>query len=584
MIKDKIIQKVEEVSSARFGKGFTFRPGQKEAIIDILDSYYNTEVDTYILEAPTGSGKSLIAMICAAVIESAGDKGYILTSELALQDQYHQDFKRYGLKWGCIKGADTYQCVVNLMPFSLGECRIQKISYDQAEKLDCFGECGYLNNRKQSIQSNVSLLNYSYALIQRNYVEDQMQSRGAEPPFLQRDFVFCDEAHRIIDIVQGHFAPRINQDLMEAVKYLDAFQKKNGYGSSQIAPGLNSVTRLAEHENDKALLKTHLVSIYNALTTQRKKNAAMAEDSAKKFENWNAVPPEWRRALKSADFVKDVHCKVEDFIKIIAEVGTDKMVKTVNPSIKETNEIVFNCIEEGYMVDRYFSQKFGFKILMSATIGNPKYFMSAIGSKNVRFNRIKSHFNFTESPIYFMPRNRISYKNIDEKIPELAKHVTSILAKHPDLAGIIHSGSYSLGKRVYEELPLAVQKRIHLYEGSSSKMTAVGKLNQGNSVVMGPSLLEGLDLKDDMSRLQIFLKVPYPSMASNFVKEKMNYYPMWYRWKAETSISQGIGRSIRSSDDWAVTYFLDGCLQDILKDEYSFSKDFRERIINIETI
>jgi Rad3-related DNA helicase len=84
--------------------------------------------------------------------------------------------------------------------------------------------------------------------------------------------------------------------------------------------------------------------------------------------------------------------------------------------------------------------------------------------------------------------------------------------------------------------------------------------------------------------LQIFLKVPYPSLASNFVKEKMNHYPAWYKWKAEISVSQGIGRSVRSAEDWAVTYFLDGCLQDILRDEYAFSSDFRNRIINIDKI
>ena len=143
MKTEQITSRVEWVAKEKFGKDFEFRPGQKEAIIDILNTYYNTEVDTYILEAPTGSGKSLIAMICSAVLEQEKRTGYILTSEIMLQDQYAADFKRYKLKWGCIKGADTYQCAVNLMPFSLGECRIQKLSYEQAEDLPCFGECGY---------------------------------------------------------------------------------------------------------------------------------------------------------------------------------------------------------------------------------------------------------------------------------------------------------------------------------------------------------------------------------------------------------------------------------------------------------
>lgn len=584
MRREEIIEAVNDVAKRKFNANFEFRPGQREAIIDILDTYYNTEVDTYILEAPTGSGKSLIAMIASAVLEENHRKGYILTSELALQDQYHSDFKKYSLKWGCIKGADTYTCAVNLMPFSLGECRIQKLSYDQAEELDCFSACGYLQNRKKSILAPVSLLNYSYALIQRNYVEEQVLKRGGEPPFPQRDFVFCDEAHSLMDIVQGHFAPRINQDLIESVKFLDNFQRKNGYGNTQIEPQISSLVFLIEYENSKEILRDQLKKIYMLLSSQKGKDKLMQDDAAKRFDNWAAVPQDWRRALKYADFIKDVHCKVEDFLKIIESVGTSKMVKTVNVSARDTNEIIFNCVDEGFMVDKYFNQKFGFKVLMSATIGDPRYFMSAIGTRNVRFNRIKSHFNFEKSPIYFTPRNRVTYRNLDERVPVLVDYVINILRKHTETSGIIHSGSYSLAKRVWQELPVDLQRRVKLYEGTSEKINAVSQLATGNTIIMGPSLLEGLDLSEDMSRLQIFLKVPYPSLANNFVKEKMDQYPAWYRWRASIAVQQGVGRSVRSAEDWAITYFLDGCLQDILREELSFPPDFKNRIINIDKI
>lgn len=583
MHKEAIIANVEAVTRERFGKDFQYRPGQREAIIDILDSYYNSAIDTYILEAPTGSGKSLIAMIASSVLEKDNKKGYILTSELALQDQYNADFKRYGLNWGCIKGGNTYQCAVNFQPFSMGECRLQKLSYEQAEELDCFGECGYLQNRKKAIKSPVSLLNYSYALIQRNYVEDQQLKKGKLPPFEKRDFVFCDEAHGLIDIVQGHFAPRINQELIDAVKYLDSFQQKNGYGSAQLAPQINSVVFLMEYENDKSVVKDQLKTLYGYLLTQMQKNAIMSEGISKKYENWKNIPADHRKAMSSAEFTKDAFCKVDDFVKIIDNVGHDKMVKTVSPTIKDTNEIVLNCVEEGYMVDKHFSQKFGFKILMSATIGSPRYFMNAIGSKNVRFNRIRSHFDFTKSPIYFMQNNRVTYKNMEDVVPKLVQCVSDILAEHYDKPGIIHSGSYSLAKKVWMALPGKHKARIKLYEGSSEKMAAIESM-KSNTIVMGPSLTTGLDLKDDLSRLQIFLKVPYPSLGNNFVKEKMNYYPDWYRWSASVQILQGIGRSVRSTDDWAITYILDGCMSDLLKDPYAFGDDFRNRIIKIESI
>jgi Rad3-related DNA helicase len=473
-----------------------------------------------------------------------------------------------------------------MLPFSLGECRIQKLSYEQAEQLPCWEECGYLTNRKRAIESPVSLLNYSYALIQRNYVEEQQQKQGHGVPFPSRDFVFCDEAHRIIDIVQSHFSPRINQEFVDAIKYLETFQKKNGYGGEVLSANLISLVFLIQEEENKNIIKGHLQKFYNYLVKQRYKDKMVAEDAAKKFQDWNAVPSDWRRALAYMDRVKDVYCKVEDYLKILENSSTEKMVKTVNQTLKDTPEIIFNYVDEGYMVDRYFSKKFGFKVLMSATFGNPKYFLKAFGGKNARFNRIKSMFDFAKSPIYLMYKNRLSYRNIEEKTPLLAESLCSILDRHPDLSGIVHSGSYSLAKKVWNLLPKAHQDRIHLYEGTQEKINAISKIvgESSKKVVMGPSLLEGLDLKDDHSRLQVFLKVPYPSLANNFVKEKMKHYPDWYRWRACVSVLQGVGRSVRSQEDWAITYFLDGCLQDIIGEKHSVPEDFLNRIIRVERV
>lgn len=581
MNKETLEEKLDELVYRRFGKSYKFRQGQKETIIDILDTYFNSDVDTYVLQAPTGSGKSHIAMICSAFFEEQKLKGYILTSELVLQDQYIGDFYKFGIPWGFVKGSNTYTCAVNQLPFSLGECRIQKLSYEQAEDLSCWEECGYLVNRKKAIQSKVSLLNYSYALIQRNYVDEKKKKQGANPPFPARDFVFCDEGHRIIDIVQGHFSPRINQEFMDAVKYLEAFQKKYGYGGNVISTNISSLVYLLTDEDSKTMLHSHLQNLFGYIIKQHHKNRLVVDDAAKKFPNWDAIPGDWRRALSYIDHVKDVYCKIEDYLKILENGSVDKMVKIVNVTLKETPEIIFNYVDEGYMVDRYFSQKFGFKVLMSATFGNPKYFLNTFGSRNARYNRMKSTFNFDKSPIYFMQKNRLSYKNIAEKTPLLARSLSKILDRHPTLSGIVHSGSYRLAKNVWELLPDEHKDRVFLYEGTNEKINAIINLvdPESNKIVMGPSLLEGLDLKKDLSHLQVFLKVPYPSLGNNFVKEKMKFYPEWYRWKASVSVLQGTGRSIRSDDDWAITYFLDGCLADLLKEKMSFDEDFRKRLV-----
>jgi Rad3-related DNA helicase len=583
MNRTEIEKSVIEITHKKFGEDYKFRKGQLEAVVDIIDTYFNTDITTYICEAPTGSGKSHIAMICSAFFESINLRGYILTSEIALQDQYVKDFKRYKLNWGNIKGSDTYTCSVNSMPFTMGECRLQKMSYEDAESLPCWSSCGYLVNRKKAIEAPVSLLNYSYALIQRNYVEEQQQKNGYGVPFPARDFVFCDEGHRLIDIVQDHFSPRINHEFVTAIKNLENFQKRNKYGGEVLSSNIMSLLFLIEEETDKKILKTHLQKLYSYLVKQRFKDRIVSEDAGKKFKEWQKMPPEWKSALKQIDFIADICCKIEDYLKILENGSVDKMVKTVIPVLKGTPEIIFNYVDEGSMVDRYFSKKFGFKVLMSATFGKADFFLNSIGGKNARYNRLKNSFNYEKSPIYLLKNNRLSYNNVDAKAPYLADLIGKILDRHPNMSGIIHSGSYSLTEKVIYHLDKKYTDRIIIYKGTGGKINAISSLadDTSNKIVMGPSLLEGLDLKDDFSRLQIFLKVPYPSLASNFVKEKIKHYPSWYNWKTSVNILQGIGRSIRNENDWAVTYFLDSCLEDIMKETGVFPEEFLNRIIKV---
>jgi hypothetical protein len=101
-------------------------------------------------------------------MSSRSKTGYILTSDISLHEQYTRDFNRYNLStWGQIKGVDNYNCTLNSEKFSIGECKNKGLNYQQAEKLNCYGACGYFQSRKRAIVSPVSLLTYSYALIQR---------------------------------------------------------------------------------------------------------------------------------------------------------------------------------------------------------------------------------------------------------------------------------------------------------------------------------------------------------------------------------------------------------------------------------
>jgi Rad3-related DNA helicase len=137
-----------------------------------------------------------------------------------------------------------------------------------------------------------------------------------------------------------------------------------------------------------------------------------------------------------------------------------------------------------------------------------------------------------------------------------------------------------LNTKIWTGLPKDVKKRIVLYKGSEEKEIALKIMKKKKAMVlMGPSILEGLNMVDDQSRFQIFLKVPYPHLGDKYVAAKLEYSQQWYNWKTSISVLQGVGRSIRTPEDWAVTHLLDGCFADLMKSAGDqFPPDFKSRL------
>jgi Rad3-related DNA helicase len=80
-------------------------------------------------------------------------------------------------------------------------------------------------------------------------------------------------------------------------------------------------------------------------------------------------------------------------------------------------------------------------------------------------------------------------------------------------------------------------------------------------------MINGVDLKDDYSRFQVILKVPFPNLVSTKIKKRLETRPDWYNWKTLIDLLQSYGRSIRNDEDWAETYILDECFDQILNNK-----------------
>jgi Rad3-related DNA helicase len=566
---------LEQFVSLQFGPKFTFRKNQLDVILDILDFYDENPDGLYLLDAPTGSGKSIIAMCVAGALTFKKKTGYILASDLSLQSQYESDIYKHDIKWGSIKGVDNYTCDVNFEKFSVGDCKMKNMKLSAIKNLPCYEKCGYYSNRLKAMKSKTSLLNYSYWLIQRNYVAPLMD----EEPFTERDFVICDEAHKVTEIVQNHFSPTITDKTRPKLESLRTFIKEAFSRKVNVDENKLRIVISALHKEDDPDRVYALLTEFEVYLRTFVAQATHVKNIISKDYNERAVPRAYIKGMRLLDWVKDLHCKFEDYVEIIKETGVKTMVK--NPGI---SNIVFNCIDESYLMQKYFHSQGKFRVMMTATMGAADKFLKTIdgspSDKDTRHTRIQSTFDFTKSPIYLYTKRRMSYRHKEETLPWMCNKINMILDMHKNEKGIIHSGSYDIAKRIHGELSRENQRRVLIYSDSEEKKLLLKDFDEiDNAVLIGPSLLEGLDLKDEQSRFQIFGKVPFPSLADKYVSAKMEVSREWYDWKSIVAILQGIGRSVRSDNDWAVTYFLDGCLGDLIsRNRTSFPDEFLSRL------
>ncbi len=576
MLERGVTQIIDEaLANNIFGTAFQFRAGQREVIEAICNHYLEDQEGTIILDAPTGSGKSLIAMWSAYILKELGNRGYLVTSDLMLQDQYEEDFHKFKLNWPSVRGVDNYECNVNGLTFSLGDCKMKGINYEQAENLTCWNTCGYLQARKRAKELPVALFNYSYYLIQRNYVEDKMIDQGKEIPFPKRDFVFFDEAHKVDSIVQGHFSPRIDRTTTKIFREVNRFVQKHGIDAAWVTENriASIVDRLMREDDHQELMK-HIGEFRGIAVVYRKVRAAALKQSKSRFKQTD-VPKEWQTFFGRMDRLKDIWCKFDDYHDIIKELGTDAIV--IKRSETETQ---FLCLEEALMIEKFLQNKSGFKVFMSATLGDIRSYAKHTKMGNAKVIRMDNKFSYKKSPVVFINRHKLSFREREQNLPKVVEVLDKILDKHKGQSGIIHAGSYDFANYINNNSKHKFS--FITYEVAKERQDAIRNFNkEDGKILVGPSLLEGLDLKDDKSRFQIFFKVPYPSLNDPLVKAKMNAFADWYDWKTGISIQQGAGRSIRSKDDWAITYILDACFRSLINKKGFFPPSFEERIKTI---
>jgi len=224
-------------------------------------------------------------------------------------------------------------------------------------------------------------------------------------------------------------------------------------------------------------------------------------------------------------------------------------------------------------------------LFMSATILSKDYLCKTAGldSDKVKFIRVEeSDFPVKNRPIHAMNVAWLSAKTMSESMPKIAKAVDNIMSIHKNEKGIIHTTSYSQLQYIKDNIGKENAGRL-IETGSSLDRSEVLEKHYSNkkpTVLISPSLHLGVDLKDDLSRFQVIVKVPYPDLTDKRIAKMKERDQKWYTWNTVLRLVQAYGRSVRSKDDYATTYILDSSISFLLKSAQDLvPKWFTEAIV-----
>jgi Rad3-related DNA helicase len=566
------------------------RQAQQDVLDHVREAMAAGKRDIFI-QAPTGTGKSLIALELSKILQESGYMSYLLTSEKSLQQQYEYDCNvKFAVRHSDVKsisGVDTYTCDVNGEKFSLGVCRSLGMSYGEAEKLPCAGTCAYIQRRRAAMLSPRSLMNYSYWLIQMNYV---LRKMGDNSPFRVRDVIICDEAHKIPDIVESHFACRLKPETADRINGVIGALRKIGHMydvstlplHTAITEALAVPEKSSPADHHSALQRVYAEYTFVKNTLDTIKTSLSSSFIPGGYDNANLtswhknLPREVKNLFKLADDIKDHHCKVEDYTQMIEQHGLHNLVVC-----DEDGERAYHNMSDHLLFHRHFRNFARTRIYMSATL-QPKLLIDRwkLDPTKCYIINVNSDWDSANSPIVLCNTADMGYSGGRAAIGKAVKKIDELLDTHMHERGVIHTVTHLIADELKTNSRHAT--RLLTYANTAEKLELLDQLEStpSNSVLVGPSLFTGIDLADDKGRFNIITKLAFPNVGNTLWARRFKFARDVYFGETAAVLEQSAGRTTRHVDDYSTTYILDSRAKDFLKYSRRYMSDtFMERLV-----
>lgn len=482
-----------------------FRQNIEEALDKLEEALQSKRF--FIIRGRTGCGKSAIAIALSRKLNCN-----ILTATKLLQDQYSET-KEFDSEY-VLKGKANYNCSLTGCTMNSAPCASKKLfsiakrNGDFSENLHAPSElrakCIEKSRCEYYEKKQILASDSGGAII--NY--DLALSMNSSKP--ERPSIVLDEAHNFISKVLDFYSFEYSRRRLESlVGVADAPCQANFVG------WLERVMKLAAIKSEMSA------------TPQERDSLMTLKEKCKNIISDAPHPTDY--------FIRYDDNRID--------------IKPINPKLTV-----------GKFLNK-FAKVFFLSATMDATFANT---LGLPESSTITLD-IESDFPIANRPVLFpsdLPN--INYQTqITDDLPAI-QVLDAIIDAHKGERGVIHTANY----RTFLSLQgtYSNNPRFTWVEQGADKKYVLGKHaeNEG-SILVSPALIEGVDLHGELARWQVIFKIPFPARSDyqNALEERI---PGLYGMTTRNAVVQAYGRCVRSRDDFARTYVLDGSLRYLIPD------------------
>ena len=494
------------------------RARQKETILKIIDAYQSGK-RYVIVNAPVGFGKSAASYTVAQWF----NKSYFLTHQKILQDQYLKDF---GMPW--VASSQNYECN-KMFGCNCKQCLRAAFNLPRCEN------CQYVKAKRLAFSSQQCSLNYAFMFALSGALREQFNEYA-------REFIVCDEAHLLCDELIARGTIEVNSETHLKMQHMY---------SSSVSLGVPNF----EMMSDNAAVDW-VFGPYRQFVSAKKSEIAHQIAQLGDPTRLSASQKKYFRKLATANMYYTQHkCQISDLNDFALHKIDDVVV------IKTENSVTLKPLSAKGLFEPLLGQYGDRFLFMSGTILDKDHFCDElnISPNECEYITLDCDFPVENRPINHWPVGYLTYKEKHKTIPLMTQEIDKLLTKYKDVKGIIHTTNYEIAKAIDTDLQFSSNYHRLLFINAKDKIRQLNQFEKSSEplILVSPSLSEGIDLKNDLSRLCIICKVPYASLGDQWVKRKIESDSQWYSIKTAQTLIQQTGRSVRSMDDHAVTYILD---------------------------